>query len=99
MDGLERVSDLIIPNTNIWNKSLIESNFLEEEDRKIVSIPILNSICSDKLVWFKEKLGIYLAKGECMFLLAPSDIGEIHKSNCKFIYHALVKLGFYYGDL
>lgn len=40
VEGLEKVSDLIIPDPNRWDRHLIYSTFLEEEGSRIVSIPL-----------------------------------------------------------
>lgn len=76
VNGLEKVSDLIILNTNCWDRRLIESTFFVDEGRKIVSIPLPTSIYLDKLVWTRENSGLYTVKSGYKTLLATSHLSE-----------------------
>ena len=45
------VKDLFIPDTKVWNKELIEQNFLPWEVKRIQSIPVSHYPMEDLLIW------------------------------------------------
>ena len=49
--SLITVKDLFIPDTKVWNKELIEQNFLPWEAERIQSIPVSHYPMEDLLIW------------------------------------------------
>lgn len=52
VEGLEKVSDLMLQNLNRWNRTLIYSTFAMEETHQIVRLPIPSTTQSDKIVTY-----------------------------------------------
>ncbi|KAK7822083.1 hypothetical protein CFP56_037026 [Quercus suber] len=57
--GAVVVKDLFIPNTNLWNKELIEHNFLPWEAESILGIPVSHYPTEDLLTWPHTSDGSY----------------------------------------
>lgn len=65
----ERVSTYIDVSTRTWNTPLIFDNFLLEDARAIVSIPLPHRNTQDRIVWAGSSTGIYTAKEGYRFWL------------------------------
>lgn len=64
-----RVCDLILPGFQLWNESLINNHFCQEEADIICRIPISKKNCEYRLVWkyskdskYNVRSGYYVAK-------------------------------------
>nr|POF00498.1 putative ribonuclease h protein [Quercus suber] len=62
------VKDLFIPDTKIWNKELIEQNFLPWEAESIQGIPISHYPMEDLLIWPHTSGGSYSVKSAYQLL-------------------------------
>jgi hypothetical protein len=56
------VKDLIDPNTNQWNNTIINTTFLPFEAHQINNIPLIDTGSKDEMTWAGTKEGIYTVK-------------------------------------
>jgi hypothetical protein len=50
---------LMLPNSKQWDVVKIKSLFSDQEAKKILAVPLLNTVEVDKLIWNEENDGIY----------------------------------------
>jgi ribonuclease HI len=63
------VSDLMLPNVNLWDKEKIESLFPSHIANRIVETPLLNMVEVDKLIWADSVDGVYNVKSGYKLLM------------------------------
>ncbi|KAL4302002.1 hypothetical protein GQ457_10G000840 [Hibiscus cannabinus] len=68
-----KVSDLIIPETNVWNYGLLQSIFPSDIADRIGCIPLARSKPCDELIWRYENTGLYSPKSGYKLLLEMSS--------------------------
>ena len=70
--SLITVKDLFIPDTRVWNKEIIEQNFLPWEAESIQGIPVSLYSMEDLLIWPNTTDGSYTVKGAYQLMAAES---------------------------
>ncbi|KAK8551365.1 hypothetical protein V6N12_040009 [Hibiscus sabdariffa] len=68
-----KVSDLIIPESNVWNYGLLQSIFPSDIADRIGCIPLARSKPCDELIWRYENTGLYSPKSGYKLLLEMSS--------------------------
>ncbi|MBA0570456.1 hypothetical protein Golob_004112, partial [Gossypium lobatum] len=67
VSGVDRVSDLIVQESNCWNSSLIRSIFSGDEANAIMSIPLPKINQMDKKIWYRE----HIQDIQCVVVIKP----------------------------
>ncbi|XP_012842431.1 PREDICTED: uncharacterized protein LOC105962665 [Erythranthe guttata] len=57
-----RVSDLILPDSRVWDLDLIHASFWPVDHNRILAIPIGSSFAQDRLVWHYSRSGQFTVK-------------------------------------
>ncbi|KAK9047296.1 hypothetical protein V6N11_053143 [Hibiscus sabdariffa] len=68
-----KVSDLIIPESNVWNYGLLQSIFPSDIAARIGCIPLARSKPCDELIWRYDNTGLYSPKSGYKLLLEMSS--------------------------
>nr|POE51498.1 putative ribonuclease h protein [Quercus suber] len=93
--SLITVKDLFIPHTKIWNKELINQNFLPWEAESIQSIPVSYCPMEDLLIWPRTRDGSYSVKSAYQLLSAENRTSQPSSSDteaCKPFWNSIWKL-------
>ncbi|PNX67203.1 ribonuclease H, partial [Trifolium pratense] len=53
------VNNLMVPNTKQWDKEKIETLFTDDVVKRILDIPLINTVEEDKLIWVDSVHGNY----------------------------------------
>jgi ribonuclease HI len=73
-----RVSDLMIPNTHVWDRGKIEFIFPIHIAKSILEIPLLSTVENDTLVWVENTNGCYSVKSGYKVMLNAT--GVVHEA-------------------
>lgn len=93
--SLTTVKNLLIPDTKVWNKELIEQNFLPWEAESIQGIPVSHCPIEDLLIWQYTTDGSYSVKSAYQMLSADIRSAQPSSSTtegCKPFWNGIWKL-------
>jgi ribonuclease HI len=74
-----RVSDLMVPNMKVWDRGKIESIFPMHVVKRILEIPLFDTVEHDKLVWMDNTNGLYSVKSGYRVMLNVT--GGVHENS------------------
>ncbi|CAD6237159.1 unnamed protein product [Miscanthus lutarioriparius] len=74
--AVERVQDLFVPGTRVWDEQLVRRLFVEPEAAEILKIKPGMSLVSDVKAWAFEKHGQYLVRSAYRLLKVEQAAGE-----------------------
>nr|POE58417.1 protein disulfide isomerase-like 1-6 [Quercus suber] len=83
--SLSTVKDHFIPRTRIWNKELINQNFLTWEAESIQSILVSYYLMEDLLIWPRTTDGSYSVKSAYQLLSAKNRTSQPSSSNTEAV--------------